>query len=83
MESKAKRQKVKKSIKTGLAKVKAKSVKPGADGAFSIPVYNAKGKEVEAFTFNKEIFDGSVNKGALYQAILMYNANARQGNAST
>ena len=43
MESKAKRQKVKKNINAGLTKVKAKSTKAVADGAFSIPVYNAKG----------------------------------------
>ncbi|MDP2913636.1 MAG: 50S ribosomal protein L4, partial [Candidatus Omnitrophota bacterium] len=50
---------------------------------FAIPLYDMSGKEVGAFTFNKKIFTGQVHKGALYQAVLMYNANKRQGNAST
>lgn len=50
---------------------------------FSIPVYNSKGKEVGQFSLNKELFDGIVNKGLLYQAVVMYSAKKRQGNAST
>jgi large subunit ribosomal protein L4 len=54
-------------------------------GAFSaeVPVFDMKGKEVEKFQLDRKLFDGHVNKGALYQAVLMYNAAARQGNAST
>lgn len=60
---------------------KAKSSK--GSGVFSVPIYNTSGKSVGAFSFDKKIFTGDVNKKVLYQAILMYNANKRQGNAST
>jgi large subunit ribosomal protein L4 len=49
----------------------------------SIPIFNSKGKEVEKFELNKELFTGEVNKGALYQFVRMYNANQRRGTAST
>lgn len=49
----------------------------------SVPVYNSKGKEVEKFELDKKLFTGEVNKGALYQFVLMYNANQRGGHAST
>lgn len=49
----------------------------------SIPIFNSKGKEVEKYTLDKGLFTGEVNKKVLYQAILMYNANQRQGTAST
>ncbi|MDD5423064.1 MAG: 50S ribosomal protein L4 [Candidatus Omnitrophota bacterium] len=61
----------------------AKKAAPGEFKGFSIPIYNVKGKEVGTFDFNKKIFDGEVNKKILYQAILMYNSNKRQGNAAT
>lgn len=49
----------------------------------SVPVFDQKGKEVEKFQLDKALFTGEVNKGALYQAVLMYNAAKRQGNAAT
>ena len=49
----------------------------------TIPIYNSKGKEVDKFELDKELFTGEVNKGVLYQFMLMYNANQRSGNAST
>ena len=48
-----------------------------------VPIFNANGKEVGKLQLDKKIFDGVVNKAVLYQVILMYNANRRQGNAST
>lgn len=51
--------------------------------ASSIPVFNLKGKEVEKFELNKELFTGEVNKDVLYQFVRMYNANQRRGTAST
>jgi len=61
--------------------VSKKAAKPELDS--SIPVFDAKGKEVERFQLDKELFTGKVNKAVLYQAVNMYNACARQGNAST
>ena|SRR3989338_2037513 len=48
-----------------------------------VPIYNSKGKEVETFDLDKDIFDGRVNKKVIYQAVNAYNANRRQGTAST
>ena len=48
-----------------------------------IPVFNYGGKKVESIELNKDIFDGRVNKGLLYQVVTMYRANERQGSAST
>lgn len=49
----------------------------------SIPVFDVKGVEVERFQLDESLFTGKVNKAVLYQAVLMYNACTRQGNAST
>lgn len=59
---------------------KTKDKKPKAA---SIPIFNAKGKEVERYELNKDLFTGEVDKKVLYQATLMYNANQRRGTAST
>lgn len=48
-----------------------------------IAAYDAKGKKAEAVELNKEVFTGKYNESLLYQAIKMYRANQRQGNAST
>lgn len=61
---------------------KVETVQPGANG-FEITVYNMKGKQVETVTLDKGLFDGAINKEVLYQAVVMYNANKRQGTAST
>src|SRR3989338_1116356 len=49
----------------------------------TVPMYDSKGKEVAKFELDKGLFTGEVNKGVLYQFLRMYNANQRQGNAST
>ncbi|MBI4974764.1 MAG: 50S ribosomal protein L4 [Candidatus Omnitrophica bacterium] len=59
---------------------KTKDKKPKAA---SIPIFNAKGKEVERYELNKDLFTGEVDKKVLYQVTLMYNANQRRGTAST
>ena len=56
---------------------------PKDEFSSAIPVYDLKGKEVERFQLDKDMFDGKVNKAVLYQAVIMYNARRRQGNAST
>jgi large subunit ribosomal protein L4 len=74
---KAKARKIKASIdKANASKLKDK-------GEFSIPVYDMKGKEIERYALDKGLFNGEVNKEVLYQAVIMYNANQRHGNAST
>ncbi|MDP3804136.1 MAG: 50S ribosomal protein L4 [Candidatus Omnitrophota bacterium] len=72
-----------KKIVTKIGGVKLANPKEDELKEFSIPIYNSKGKEVEKLALDKNIFTGEVNKKILYQAVIMYNANQRQGNAST
>jgi len=72
-----------KKIQTKISGAKAVLPKEGEPKEFSIPIYNSKGKEVEKLALDSKIFTGEVNKKILYQAVIMYNANQRQGNAST
>ena len=50
---------------------------------FTLPIYNQEGKEVDSVKLNEKIFDGVVNKDALYQAVNSYRANQRKGLAAT
>ncbi len=63
----------------------AAAIKGGADSArdLTIPIYDLKGKVVENYKLDNAIFDGRVNKALLYQAVVMYSANKRQGTADT
>ncbi len=49
----------------------------------TLPIYNTEGKEVGTIELNSAVFDGTVNKDAIYQAIVEYRANQRKGLAST
>jgi large subunit ribosomal protein L4 len=49
----------------------------------SLPVYNSEGKEVDTIKLNTSVFDGEVNKEAIYQAVLAFRANQRRGLAAT
>ncbi|MBP9854533.1 MAG: 50S ribosomal protein L4 [Candidatus Omnitrophica bacterium] len=48
-----------------------------------LAVYNREGKESASIDLPKDIFDAQVNQDVIHQAILMYQASLRQGNAST
>lgn len=48
-----------------------------------VPIYNIKGQSIGKMSLDKDIFNGEVNEAVLYQAIKMYEANLRQGTAST
>lgn len=48
-----------------------------------VPIYNIKGQPIGKMSLDKDIFNGEVNEAVLYQAIKMYEANLRQGTAST
>ena len=64
--------------------VKVKKAKsPSEPKAFLVKIFDSKGKSAGEFALDKTVFSGHVNKSVLYQAVLMYNANRRQGNAST
>ena len=49
----------------------------------TLPIYNATGKESETFDLPENIFGGRVNQDLIHQAVVMYHASQRQGNAST
>ena len=48
-----------------------------------IPLFSAKGKKLESIELDKDTFTGKSNNALLYQLLRMYNANKRQGSAST
>jgi large subunit ribosomal protein L4 len=48
-----------------------------------VPVLNLKGEEVERINLDDRVFNGEVNSGIIYQAVLAYQANKRLGCAST
>lgn len=82
MAKKSDRIKAKKEFAKVEARVKKAKSHPEPK-AFSIKIFDAKGKSAGEFALDKSVFSGAVNKSAIYQAVLMYNANMRQGNAST
>ena len=48
-----------------------------------IQIYNIKGQPVGKIELDKDIFNGEVNEPILHQVVRMYEANQRQGTAST
>lgn len=49
----------------------------------AFPVLNSEGKKVEDIDLPEEIFGQPINQDVLHQAVVMYQASQRQGNAST
>ena len=49
----------------------------------TLPLYSVNGKEIEKISLKEEIFDGEINTALLHQAVVMYEANKRQGTVST
>jgi len=63
-----------------------KKTRKKAENKTDIPVvdvYSLSGKKLEKFKLDPEVFNAEVRKGLLHQSIVMYQANKRQGNAST
>lgn len=50
---------------------------------FSLPIYNTEGKEIDKVELDSKVFDGKINKGVLYQAVINYRSNQRLGLAAT
>lgn len=49
----------------------------------SLSVLSKDGKKTASVDLPKEIFEGRINADVIHQAVVMYNASQRQGNAST
>ncbi|MBI4846660.1 MAG: 50S ribosomal protein L4 [Candidatus Omnitrophica bacterium] len=50
---------------------------------YTLKICDISGKEVGKIDLDEKIFDGKVNVALLHQAVLMYQANKRQGTSST
>lgn len=48
-----------------------------------ISILDIKGNEVEKFELPEDVFNKQVNSAIIHQAVVMYQASLRQGNAST
>ena len=48
-----------------------------------LPVFDMAGRELETFAIDPSLQEGSVHSDLVYQAVRMYQANAREGTAST
>ncbi|MFA5411041.1 MAG: 50S ribosomal protein L4 [Candidatus Omnitrophota bacterium] len=51
--------------------------------AITLPIYNTEGKEVDQLKLDPQVFDGTINSAAIYQAVNAYRANQRKGLAAT
>jgi len=66
---------VKKEVKT--------TKKPASRGSISAPMYDVKGAKSGTFALPKEMFGAKINDELMAQAVRVYLANQRQGNAHT
>jgi len=49
----------------------------------ALPIFNKDGKEAESIDLPEKLFGARVNTDVIHQAVHMYQASQRQGNAST
>jgi large subunit ribosomal protein L4 len=52
-------------------------------GSFSVPVFNRQGQEVGTVSIDAADFGGKISPRLMHDAVLMYEANQRQGTHST
>ncbi len=69
-------------VKTRTTK-KTETAEPKKLGKFDRAVFDLAGKETEVITLPKEIFGQDINQTLLSQAVRVWQANQRQGNAHT
>lgn len=51
--------------------------------ALTLPIYNTEGKEIDKIKLDAAVFDGEINRDAIYQAVVAYRASQRKGLAAT
>ncbi len=71
------------SVVARKASAKKKTTVRGSRASLSAPMYDAKGAKHGTFALPKEIFGAKVNEPLMAQAVRVYLANQRQGNATT
>lgn len=69
--------------KTEAAKSSIKVLNEKKAGGLSVPMFDAKGAKSGTFDLPKEVFGAKVNNALMAQAVRVYLANQRQGNAHT
>src|SRR5262245_66557943 len=52
-------------------------------GTFTVPVFNRQGQEVGSVAVDAADFGGKISPRLMHEAVLMYEANRRQGTHST
>jgi len=52
-------------------------------GSFDVPVFNRQGESVGSVKIDAADFGGKISAGLMHEAVLMYEANKRQGTHST
>ncbi|HEX3151062.1 MAG TPA: 50S ribosomal protein L4 [Gemmataceae bacterium] len=52
-------------------------------GTFNVPVFNRQGQEVGAVAVDAADFGGKISPGLMHEAVMMYEANTRQGTHHT
>ena len=65
------------------AEVKIAAPKEAKVTGLSVSIFDAKGAKAGTMSLPKEIFGAKINKSLMAQAVRVYLANQRQGNAST
>lgn len=78
----AKKTTTKKVTATKKAEVKVEK-KEKVEGSLTVAVYDAKGKEAGTMELPKEVFGAKINPVLMAQAVRVYLANQRQGDANT
>lgn len=71
------------TVKKEVKEVAKTSVEPKATGTLSAPVYTLAGEKSGTIALPKEIFGARINKALIAQAVRVYLANQRQGDATT
>ncbi|PIU42399.1 MAG: 50S ribosomal protein L4 [Candidatus Omnitrophica bacterium CG07_land_8_20_14_0_80_42_15] len=66
-----------------VTKKKSKSDSKTKPQEYKVDVYDTKGKKLETLDLDKRVFNGEVNTTLMHQAVVMYAACKRQGNADT
>jgi hypothetical protein len=79
----AKRAAVKKTAKPEAKAKKAAPVKPAKNAVNVVSLYDLKGASKEKVTIDALFVKDHVNTDVIYQAVLMYQAGQRDGNAAT
>jgi len=72
-----------KTTETVKATSSVKSVQDKKVGGLSAPMFDVKGAKAGSFDLPKEVFGAKINDALMAQAVRVYLANQRQGNAHT